>query len=136
MLSYYWEPTTIVAELGLVRLEEPEWTQECQDALDIGVDSTPYESAIGCAYPISDVHTAVYGGLVERAPEVTEFLGNVFIGALNLGALETWKNENDAEFRDVAIYYLKENRDVWTTWITGDNAAEIIANVDSALAAE
>jgi ABC-type proline/glycine betaine transport system substrate-binding protein len=136
VLSYYWEPTTIVVEQGLVRLEEPEWTQECQDALDIGVESTPYESTAGCAYPINDVHTAVYGGLVERAPEVTDFLANVFIGALNLGALETWKNENDAEFRDVAIHYLRENKDVWTTWITGDNAAEIIANVDSALAAE
>lgn len=136
VLSYYWEPTTIVNELGLTRLEEPEWTQECQDAIDAGVESTPYESTIGCEYPINDVHTGVYGGLVERAPEIVEFVGNVFIGALNLGALEVWKNENDAEFSDVAIHYLKENRDVWTTWITDDNAAEIIANVDAALAAE
>ena len=136
VLSYYWEPTTIVNELGLTRLEEPEWTQECQDAIDAGVESTPYESTIGCEYLINDVHTGVYGGLVERAPEIVEFVGNVFIGALNLGALEVWKNENDAEFSDVAIHYLKENRDVWTTWITDDNAAEIIANVDAALAAE
>jgi len=136
VLSYYWEPTTIVVEQGLVKLEEPEWTQECDDALALAVESTPYESTIGCAYPIADVHSAVYGGLVKRAPEVTEFLGNVFIGALNLGALEAWKDANDAEFSGVAIHYLKENRDTWTTWITDDNAAEIIANVDAALAVE
>ena len=136
VLTYYWEPTTIVVEQNLVRLEEPEWTQECQDALTLGVESSPYESTIGCAYPISDVHSGVHSSLVERAPEVTEFLANVFVGALNLGALEVWMTDNDAEFRAVAIHYLKENKDVWSTWITDDNAAEIIANVDSALAAE
>jgi ABC-type proline/glycine betaine transport system substrate-binding protein len=135
-VSYYWEPTTIVTELDLTMLEEPKWNEECQAAMEAAAESAPYESTIGCAFAVSDVHTGVYSGLVERAPEVTEFLGNVFIGALNLGDLEVWKNDNDAEFRDVAVHYLKENRDVWTSWITGDNAAEIIANVDSALAAE
>jgi glycine betaine/proline transport system substrate-binding protein len=136
VLSYYWEPTTIVVEQKLVRLEEPEWTQECQDAMNLGVESTPYESTMGCAYPIADVHSAVYSGLAARAPEVTTFLANTFIGALPLGALDTWQAENDAEFRDAAVHYLKENKDVWTTWITDDNAAEIIARVDDALAAE
>jgi ABC-type proline/glycine betaine transport system substrate-binding protein len=136
VLSYYWEPTTIVVEQNLVKLEEPVWTQECQDAMNTGVESSPYESTIGCAYPIADVHSAVYSGFAERAPEATEFLANVFIGALNLGALDAWQEENDADFREASIHYLKENRDVWITWITDDNAAEIIANVDSALAAE
>ena len=136
VLAYYWEPTTIVNELNLVRLEEPEWTQECQDAINTGVESTPYESTIGCAYQIWDVHTAVHSSLAERAPDATEFLANVFIGALELGALEAWKNENDAEWRDTSVYYLKNNRDLWTSWITDDNADEIIARVDEALAAE
>ena len=136
VLAYYWEPTTIVNELNLVRLEEPEWTQECQDAINAGVESTPYESTIGCAYQIWDVHTAVHSSLAERAPDATEFLANVFIGALELGALEAWKNENDAEWRDTAVYYLENNRDLWTSWITDDNADEIIARVDEALAAE
>ena len=136
VLAYYWEPTTIVNELNLVRLEEPEWTQECQDAINAGVESTPYESTIGCAYQIWDVHTGVHSSLAERAPDATEFLANVFIGALELGALEAWKNENDAEWRDTAVYYLENNRDLWTSWITDDNADEIIARVDEALAAE
>jgi len=136
VLSYYWEPTTIVNELGLTMLEEPEWTEECQVALDIAVESSPFESTVGCAFPVSDVHSAVHSSLVERAPEVTDFLANVFIGALTLGDLEVWKNENDAEFRGVVIHYLKENRDIWTTWITDANAADIIAKVDAALATD
>ena len=136
VLAYYWEPTTIINELDMVRLEEPEWTQDCQDALNAGVDEEPYESEVGCAYQVWDVHSGVHSSLQERAPEVTEFLANVFIGALNLGDLEVWKNDNDAEWRDVAIYYLKNNRDVWTSWVTDDNADEIIANVEAALANE
>ena len=140
VLAYYWEPTTIVNELDLYRLEEPEWTQECQDTLNEataeGVQA-PFDTATeGCAYQVWDVHSAVHSNLQERAPEVTEFLANVFIGALNIGALEVWKDDNDAEWRDVAVYYLQNNRDVWTSWITDDNADEIIANVDAALAAE
>ena len=75
VLTYYWEPTTLVTELNLVRLDEPEWTQECQDAINTGVESTPYESTIGCAYQIWDVHAAVHSSLVERAPDATGIPG-------------------------------------------------------------
>ena len=136
VLAYYWEPTPIIYELNMVRLEEPEWTQDCQDALNEAVQEEPYESEVGCAYRVWDVHTAVHRNLQERAPEVTTFLGNVFIGVLNLAALEAWKYEHDVRWSHAAVYYLKNNRDVWTTWITDDNAAEIIANVDAALALE
>ena len=133
VLSYYWDPTDVVAEHDLTLLEEPAWNEECQAALDAAIEEEPYESEVGCAYSAQDVHSGVHSSLVERAPEVTEFLANLFIGALPLGALETWQADNDAEWIDVAIMYLKENRDVWTTWITGDNAEEIIAKVDAEL---
>ena len=140
VLAYYWEPTTLVNELDLYRLEEPEWTQECQDTLNEATAervAAPFNTAEeGCAYPVGDVHSGVHRNLQERAPEVTEFLANVFIGALTVGDLEVWKMANDAEWRDVAIYYLKNNRDVWTSWVTDDNADEIIANVEAALANE
>ena len=136
VLAYHWEPTTIIDELDMVRLEEQEWTQDCQDALNAGVAEEPYESEVGCAYQVWDVHSAVHRDLQERAPEVTEFLSNVFIGALNIAALEVWKDENDAEWREVVVYYLLNNRDVWTSWITNGNADEIIANVDEALEVE
>ena len=136
VLSYYWEPTTILAELDFTLLEEPAWNQECQDALDLAVESSPYESTIGCAFPLFDIHTGVYSGLVDRAPEVVEFLANFFVGSLPLGVLEAWKNDNDATWQEAGINWMNENRDVWTTWITDANAAEIIADVDAALALE
>ena len=53
-----------------------------------------------------------------------------------MGALEAWKNEMDVEWRDAVVYYLENNRDIWTSWITDANADEIIARMDEALAAE
>ena len=136
-ITYYWEPTDIVNTRNLTLLEEPAWTKECQDAINAAVEETPYVSEIGCGYPIGDVHTAVHVSLTERAPDAVELLANVFLGDSVLGDLELWKAENDdAEWVDVAIKYLTENRDVWTTWITGDHAADIIAMVDAELARE
>ena len=136
VLSYYWEPTSIINLRDMTRLEEPLWTAECQAALDLAVEASPYESTTGCGYPGGDVHTGVYSGLVDRAPEVTEFLANFFVGAGDLAVLEEWKLNNDKEWMDAAVKYLNENKDIWTTWITDANSAEIIADVEAALALE
>ena len=136
ILSYYWEPTDVVDQYDLTLLEEPEYNAECQDMIQAAIQEEPYESEAGCAYEALDVHSAIHAGLAERAPEVVEFLSNLFIGALPVGVWEAWQSENDADWEDAAIAYLKENRDVWTTWITGDHAADIIAMVDAELARE
>ncbi|MBI2856247.1 MAG: ABC transporter substrate-binding protein [Chloroflexi bacterium] len=136
-LSYYWEPTDVVNTRDLVLLEEPERTEACIAALDAAMAAgEPYESEIGCAFASGDVHTGVHKSLVERAPEVTEFLANLYMGASVLAELEQWKGENDVEWRDVGVKFLKENRDMWTSWITDANAQEIIARVDAELALE
>ena len=44
--------------------------------------------------------------------------------------------EKELEWVDVAIAYLKDNKDTWSTWIQDDNRDEIIAELDKALAAE
>ena len=130
--SYYWEPTKLIADLDMTLLEEPEWTPECQAAIDAAIGAEPYESTMGCAFQASDVHTVVHSGLVERAPEVTEFLGKIFVGTLPLADLVAWKNDNNKEWEEAAIYYLKTNEDVWTQWVP----AHVDAKVKEALAQE
>ena len=130
VLSYYWEPTSLISTLDMTRLEEPDWTQDCQDALEAAIASEPYESAVGCAYPGDDVHIGVHSGLVDRAPEVTEFLANLFVGAKGLAELEAWKNDNDKEWRDAAVKYLKENESTWKSWITSDAAKKVNKALD------
>ena len=135
-VSYYWEPTDVVNLRDMTLLEEPAWTAECQAAMDLAVADEPYESTMGCAYPSGDAHTGVHRSLVVQYPEIAELLANVYIGLTPLATLEGWKADNDAEWVDVGVKYLNENRDAWTSWITDDNADEIIANVDAELALE
>ena len=71
-VSYYWQPTDVVNLRDLVLLEEPAWNQECQDATDAAVAEEPYESTIGCAFPISDTHTVVNGEFAKRNPSVIQ----------------------------------------------------------------
>ena len=120
VLSYYWEPTKLLAELDMVQLEEPPWTQACADAISAGTAAEPYESPIGCHDALDDVHTGVTASLVDRAPEVTEFLGNLFVGSLALEDLAAWKKDNDKEWRDAAVKWLRANEATWSTWITED----------------
>jgi len=127
VLSYYWAPTKLIHDLDMTMLEEPEWTQECQDALDIATAAEPYESTIGCAFPAYDVHTGVTGTLVERAPEVTDFLGKMFIGALPLADLAAWKSDNEKTWEEMAVYYLRNNEAEWTAWVPADVATKVKA---------
>ena len=135
-VSYYWQPTDVINLRDMIMLEEPAWNQECQDATDLAVESEPYESTLGCHFPISDTHTVVNGEFAKRNPRVIQFLTNYYVDAKPLAEAEAYKAEADVEWVDVAIKYLKENEDVWSTWITDDNRLEIIANVKSQLSLE
>jgi glycine betaine/proline transport system substrate-binding protein len=134
-VSYYWQPTDVINLRDMILLEEPAWNQECQDATDLAVVEEPYESTIGCAFPISDTHTVVNAGFAERNPTVIQFLTNYFVESKLLAETEASKTA-DIEWVDVAIGFLRSNEDIWTAWITDDNSAEIIANVKEQLALE
>ena len=125
VLAYYWEPTALLAELDMTQLEEPPWSQECADALAAGTEAEPYESDIGCHDAFNDVHTGVTASLVNRAPEVVDFLGKMFIGALPLADLAGWKNDNNKDWDEAAVYYLKNNEKIWTQWVPADVAAKV-----------
>ena len=127
VLAYYWEPTKLLSDLDMTQLEEPAWSQECADALAAGTEAEPYESAIGCHDALDDVHTGVTASLVDRAPEVVDFLGKMFIGSLPLAGLATWKTDNNKEWSDAAVYYLQQNESTWTTWVTDDAAKKVKA---------
>ncbi len=135
-VSYYWQPTDVVNLRDLIMLEEPKNNPECQAALDLAVVEEPYESTIGCGFAIGDAHITVNGEFAKRNPTVIKFLTNYYVDAKPLAALEAYKAEAEVEWVDVAVKFLRENEDVWTSWITDDNKADIIAGVKDQLARE
>jgi len=132
VLTYYWEPTALLNRLDMTRVLEPEWTPGCQDTLDAAVAETPYVSEVGCGYPFGDIHVGVHQSLMVRAPEVAEFLANLFVGTKTLGELEGWKIDNNKEWQDAAVYYLRNNGATWAQWVP----IGVAARVNTALAQE
>lgn len=119
-LGYIWGPTKPTATLDLYRLEEPEWTAEC------------WESGKACAYPASAVRIAVASELVDRAPDVIEFLRAWDFKANEQIGTDIWMSDNDETPEEAALYYLRTYRDVWSAFVPAD----VAARVDAALADE
>ena len=114
-LGYIWGPTKPTATLDLYRLEEPEWTEEC------------WNGDQGCAYPSSEVRIAVNTSLLDRAPEVIEFLRAWDYSAAEQIDTEIWMGDNDETPDAGAIWYLQNHQDAWMSRVPADVAERVLA---------
>jgi glycine betaine/proline transport system substrate-binding protein len=118
-LGYLWGPSKPAAELDLTLLEEP----ACAEG---------QEPITGCAYGIASIRIAVHPTLVQRAPEIAEFLRRWdFSAAINVAA-DTYIAEADVtpNSPEVVIWFLKNYEASWTKWVPSD----VASNVKAALA--
>lgn len=126
ILSYYWEPTWILGKYDMLQLAEPEYTQECWDAISAATEQDPFDTVdAACAYETYAVNKGVSAGLKERAPAVVEFLDAMFLGTDMVNQLSAYMTENELEADEVAVYYLKNHQEEWSTWVTEEAAAKI-----------
>ena len=119
-LGYMWSPTVVAGRYDLYVLEEPEWTQTCWDDDE------------GCAYPPPDVNVITHSSLGERAPEIVEFLRKWDFNAATDSRVEAWMADNNATPEAGALYYLRNFRDAWSTFVPAD----VLDRVDAAIAAQ
>ena len=99
--------------LDLVRLAEPEYSDEC------------WLTDKACAYEDATILIAVNPELAGRAPEVVAMLRQWHLDYDSYTTLAAWQIENDAGYDDAAIWWLTNNGDVWTQWVTDEAAAGI-----------
>lgn len=114
-LGYIWGPTKPTATLDLYRLEEPEWTEEC------------WNGDQGCAYPSSEVRIAVNTSLLDRAPDVIEFLRAWDYSAAEQIDTEIWMGDNGETPDAGAIWYLQNHQDAWMSRVPADVAERVLA---------
>ncbi|MBI9102560.1 MAG: hypothetical protein JEY99_09105 [Spirochaetales bacterium] len=102
--GYYWAPTAVLGKLDMVRLP-------------------------GSEYEAADVNILVGKSMLEKAPDVVEFLkkyattvddNNEFLAKMDA---EDWSSEETAK------WFLKNKEDVWTQWLP----AEVVERVKAAL---
>lgn len=129
--AFYWEPTALVGRYGLLKLEEPAWTEQCWAAVETAKESPDPRNApraAGCAYRSHPVNKGIHAGLTDRAPEAVEFLRRMEVGTDPLNRVTGWMNENKTEADRGAIWFF-ENFQEWRTWIDG----EVLDRVETAL---
>ena len=121
-LGYYWSPDPLMAKYDMVKV-------------DMGV---PYnEEVFLCAanaectaegvsdWPVGPVKTVVTTDFEEREPAIAEFMTNMsYDNATVLGFL-SWMDENKATYEEAAVYFLLNNKDLWSSWISEDANAKL-----------
>ena len=118
-LGYQWGTNDPALLLDLVRLEEPAYSDEC------------WMTTKACGYQDATILVAVRPDLLERAPDVVEFLRAWDFNIDVYKEVVAWQVDNpDASVNDAALWWLNGRRDIWSAWVT----AEAAAAIDSALA--
>ena len=124
-LGYMWGTGDPALKLDLVLLEEEPYTQECWD------------SGKACHFDESLVLIAVNPSLLPRAPEVIGFLQNWEFSIPVYKPVFQWIDSNpEATRAEAAIWWLENNQDLWSDWVTDEAAASVMSALDAGLEAE
>ena len=118
-LGFQWGTSGPALSLDLVRLEEPEYSDEC------------WQTTKACAYEDSTILIGVNASLPDLAPGVVEFLRQWdFSIDIHLRNVSRWQDSNPgASLEDAALYWLGSNVGIWSGWVTGEAATGILATL-------
>ncbi|RCK50766.1 ABC transporter substrate-binding protein [Thalassospira profundimaris] len=125
-LGYYWAPTALLGKYPMVKLDfavpydAAEW-KRCNTVEDCP-DPKPNK------WPTDTIATLVAKPFHDKAsPEVLEYLGKRSWSNETVSKLMAWMTDNQATGEDGAKHFLRENKDIWTKWVTPDAAKKIEA---------
>ena len=113
-VGYQWGTNDPNQILDLVRLEEPEYTDLC------------WLTTKACGYKDANIIIAVHPDLTVEAPDVVAMLRAWNLEIPEYQKALAWMLGNPgAEINDAALWWLSNNSDIWTSWVTPE-AAEAI----------
>ena len=119
-IGYQWGTNDPALILDLVRLEEPAYSDDC------------WATTKACGFQDSTVLIAVHPDLPTDAPDVVEMLRNWGLNIEVYKSIAGWLNDNEnANENQAALWWLSENSDIWSQWVTTEAAASIQAALDA-----
>lgn len=121
IVSYYWEPTSLMGLYDLKLLDDTPYSVE------------DFEAGRG-AFPTVDVNVVTRPGFAEDFPEVNLFLSKYETSSALTNAALGYMEENDATPEEAAIWFLQQN-DAWLQSVLADNPG-VYELVKAALDAE
>ena len=129
-LGYQWGTNDPALLLDLVRLEEPAYTDDCwtglQAYIEAGFDG-PAPSA-GCGYRDAEIKIAIRTELADSEPELVSVLESWSFDIPQYGTVVAWQQDNpNADIAESALWWLNNNQDEWSGWVTSGAAQRITA---------
>jgi glycine betaine/proline transport system substrate-binding protein len=117
-VGYYWEPTWVSGMYDLVLLEEAPY------------DEAVWNDGYGCSFNEAHVTVAVHPSLKDNAPDVYALMQKYGMTSAETAVALAYMQQNDASTEDTAIWFMKEHQDIWTPWVTEEQAEAILAAIE------
>jgi ABC-type proline/glycine betaine transport system substrate-binding protein len=119
IFSYYWKPTTVIAQYDWHILVEPAYSEECWLKIMNSFKDKKQRLDSACAYDAPPIHKIAHIGLSDKAPDIVEVMKKMFIGNRKLDDVLAWSSKNNiTQWEKSAEYYLTNNVDSWETWVS------------------
>ncbi|WP_319532970.1 ABC transporter substrate-binding protein [uncultured Cohaesibacter sp.] len=121
--GYYWAPTAVLGKYKMTKVD-----------FGSGVDEAHFKACTtqnDCAdpkptmYPPSLVQSITTGDFAKAQPEIVEFLGKLSFTNDEMNTLLAWMEDNQADGEIAGIYFLQNNEEKWSKWVSDDMAAKI-----------
>ncbi len=106
-VGYNWEPTWVTGYYDLTLLEDTEYSPE------------DFAEGIG-EFPSVEVNVVVNPEFEESFPEITEFLTHYETSSEITSAALAYMENNGVEADATAVWFLLENEDLWSPWVTDE----------------
>jgi len=127
-VGYYWSPTALLGKYPMVMLDPgvPHDQDQWRQCITVANCPNPKPSA----GPVDRVETLVAGSFAKRAgADVMGYLSKRSWKNSDLNELMAWMTDNQATGEQAAEHFLKQNPEVWTSWVTPDAAEKIKASL-------
>ena len=122
-VGYYWEPTSFVGRLGLVKLGadvgyagDDNWT----NCISLAVEEC--ETPLASAWPTSATGTIVIPGQDQA---IVDYLSKRTIDGKVVTNMLVWFDDNLATAAEAAVEFLTMYPEIWETWVTPEAAKKI-----------
>ena len=120
-VGYSYTPTWVQAKFKMTKLEDEPYD----------VDIYTEEKGYACDFPPEEVVIACANGFSEKAPDLYECLKKVKIAGYHISDMLWYMKRENADGEQAAIYWMKENEDEWTQWVTEEAIENIKAYLDT-----
>lgn len=118
-VGYYWDPTWIIGKYDMTLLEDEPFEQE------------KWDNGYACEFPGVNVTIAVNKDMVEKAPDVVEFLKNYETDTEINSELLAYMQDNDGDLDKTVEWFFSEYEELWTEWLPEEISEKVKGAIGS-----